>query len=361
MAAPFSKMAPPDRPALQFQPTFELSQQIGQYPNLAHPGGPPQHGFPSALVPSGVPPPGLPPHVGWLPHNSTSSSHLPGPPPLDVGGFLLPLPFFPAASGGACVAQQPGGLNFLDSSNGPDLPCLMQQVLPSDQVDDNIGGEVMVFGPAPNPSTTVDVVSKAPSPKPPAHAPPPWVPPWAAAAANPNAAEGRDTERKRRKVEGLAPSKNIASGGAVTVYSGYSAVTTAGGAKASETASQKREEQGPTGSLPQAGVVSTTAQALPRQLPEGWEMRKSRSTGKVYYVNEKLGKSQFDLPAGSTLKVEAKKKQKLSLRAKDGPVAHATDKNGVAGIVRATEQKLGRWQKWQKTSRLINAPSPEKE
>lgn len=43
-------------------------------------------------------------------------------------------------------------------------------------------------------------------------------------------------------------------------------------------------------------------QALPRQLPEGWEVKQSRSTGKVYYVNEKLGKTQWEPPAGSSAK-----------------------------------------------------------
>ena len=64
----------------------------------------------------------------------------------------------------------------------------------------------------------------------------------------------------------------------VTVYTGYSAIT----------AEVAREEASATPRQAQAqGVVGT--EALPRQLPEGWEMRRSKSTSKVYYVNEKLG------------------------------------------------------------------------
>merc|ERR1712113_708651 len=93
-------------------------------------------------------------------------------------------------------------------------------------------------------------------------------------------------------------------------------------------------------------------QGLSRQLPEGWEIRKSRSTGKVYYVNEKLGKSQFDPPAGSSVKATPKdKKQKATIRAKD-PAADAqlASMNGVMGSVRAKDKNVARWQKWQKCS-----------
>lgn len=47
-----------------------------------------------------------------------------------------------------------------------------------------------------------------------------------------------------------------------------------------------------------ATAAAERAQALPNQLPDGWEMKHSRSSGKVYYVNEKLNKTQWDPPAG---------------------------------------------------------------
>merc|ERR1712048_57912 len=103
-----------------------------------------------------------------------------------------------------------------------------------------------------------------------------------------------------------------------------------------------------------SGIAGT--EALPRQPPEGWEMKKSRSTGKVYYVNEKLGKSQFEPPAGSSIKAAPQKKHRTSLRTKETPDAQVTDKAGLAGLIRANDQsKVGKWQKWQKTSRLLNA------
>ncbi|CEG36782.1 myosin-like protein [Plasmopara halstedii] len=54
--------------------------------------------------------------------------------------------------------------------------------------------------------------------------------------------------------------------------------------------------------------------ALPEvSLPVGWEAKVSRSTGRVYYVNRKLGKSQFERPTLASLKA-----QKLA-RQKSGP------------------------------------------
>jgi len=181
-------------------------------------------------------------------------------------------------------------------------------------------------------------------------------------ALPPGTAPGASEEalaRKRRHggVEGLASNKHIRSGGTVTVYNGYSAATATPASKAQQTG-EAVQQAAPA----QASVVAAAA-ALPRQLPEGWEMKRSRTTGRVYYVNEKLGTSQFDPPAGSTVKAEPAKKKisKASSRAKDGPDAQVTDQNGVKGLVRATDAKTGRWQKWQKCNRILNAPEPENE
>lgn len=172
------------------------------------------------------------------------------------------------------------------------------------------------------------------------------------------------TKKRVRSVEGLASSKSIKSGGSVTVYAGYSAVTTG-----LQPASQKQKAPTSTpatsSSAPASRASSSTAtarEALTRQLPEGWEMKRSRTTGRVYYVNEKLGKSQFDPPAGSTIKTETrKKKQRTSTRPKDGLDARLTDQNGVTGLVRAKEAKAGRWAKWQKVSTMLNEPDSEEE
>lgn len=88
-------------------------------------------------------------------------------------------------------------------------------------------------------------------------------------------------------------------------------------------------------------------------------MKKSRSSGRVYYINEKLGKSQFDPPAGSTVKVEVRKKNRAATHSKELPDAQVTDKIGMMGVIRAKDQKLGRWQKWQKCSRILNEPDPD--
>mmetsp|Transcript_52740 Transcript_52740/g.163640 ORF Transcript_52740/g.163640 Transcript_52740/m.163640 type:complete len:130 (-) Transcript_52740:51-440(-) len=109
------------------------------------------------------------------------------------------------------------------------------------------------------------------------------------------------------------------------------------------------------------GPAAAGREALQRQLPEGWEMKRSRTTGRMYFVNEKLGKSQFDPPAGSTVRAEVRKKQHVSKRAKDIVDAQLSDKNGVMGLVRATEKRTGRWAKWQQCSQLLNAPEPGEE
>ncbi|RLN50551.1 hypothetical protein BBJ28_00025055, partial [Nothophytophthora sp. Chile5] len=53
--------------------------------------------------------------------------------------------------------------------------------------------------------------------------------------------------------------------------------------------------------------------ALPEvPLPVGWEAKVSRSTGRVYYVNRKLGKSQFERPTLASLKAQKLARQKSS-------------------------------------------------
>lgn len=161
---------------------------------------------------------------------------------------------------------------------------------------------------------------------------------------------------KKRKVEGLASNSGIRGGGSVTVYNGYTAVTAAA---QTQPAAASSAAPPPQPAAPAAQSAAAVSEALPRQLPEGWEMKKSRSTGKVYYVNEKLGKSQFEPPAGSTVKVVAQKKQRPTLRGRDVQGATSGDKNGVMGLVRATEKKSGRWARWQATSAMLNAPEPD--
>lgn len=53
--------------------------------------------------------------------------------------------------------------------------------------------------------------------------------------------------------------------------------------------------------------------ALPEvSLPVGWEAKVSRSTGRVYYVNRKLGKSQFERPTLASLKAQKLARQKTA-------------------------------------------------
>lgn len=183
-------------------------------------------------------------------------------------------------------------------------------------------------------------------------APPPSGPP-------PGARGDEALAKKRRHgVEGLAPSKNIRSGGAVTIYSGYSSVTSAmqktPKAAALEPAQALLQQQQQRQANP-AGAVSGR-EALTRQLPEGWEMKKSRTTGKTYYVNEKLGTSQFEPPHGSTVKAEStKKKHKSQIPKTDAPSAIKGDKNGVLGLVRASSARTGRFAKWNRCNEMVHA------
>jgi len=91
-------------------------------------------------------------------------------------------------------------------------------------------------------------------------------------------------------------------------------------------------------------------------------MKKSRSTGKTYYINEKLGKSQFEPPAGSTIKEQpAAKKQRLPTHSRDLPDAQRTDKNGMMGVIRGQDKKVGRWAKWQQCADLLQQDEPEEQ
>merc|ERR1712176_1736563 len=117
------------------------------------------------------------------------------------------------------------------------------------------------------------------------------------------------------------------------------------------------QQQAPPPNQFSSAIAGT--EALPRQLPDGWEMKKSRSTGKVYYVNEKLGVSQFEPPQGSTVKAETKKKTKVATRKPDAPQAIATDKAAVFGVVRAGTANKGRFAKWNRCNALVHAEDEE--
>lgn len=171
-----------------------------------------------------------------------------------------------------------------------------------------------------------------------------------------------EANRKRRRnpsaVEGLAPTKHIKSGGSVTVYSGYESRTVTPAAKLAKDGSGAAAPAPAVAPAAAPGIGPPVTEALPKQqLAPGWEMKKSRTTGKIYYVNEKLGTSQFEPPVSASSK--AKKESRSVIRPKDAPDAQNTDKNGLMGLVRATDKKLGRWQKWQKCNAILNEPDPD--
>eukprot|EP00929_Paragymnodinium_shiwhaense_P006628 TRINITY_DN11044_c0_g1_i1.p1 TRINITY_DN11044_c0_g1~~TRINITY_DN11044_c0_g1_i1.p1 ORF type:complete len:341 (-),score=70.73 TRINITY_DN11044_c0_g1_i1:340-1362(-) len=296
---------------------------------------PPIDTFPSfdSLPPLPSMPPAAPPAPGfqlpsWLrddPPDSAGPLGAPplGPPPPDFGPVPGPMPLLVEGPMGP-----PPGVDFM----GPPGP-------PPPLGPPPMGGEFEI--------------------KPPSTPPPPTLP-----SSVPGGVDRPIGQpQKKRKVEGLASSRNIKSGGSVTIYSGYAATTAS---KPSEQPKNPVVEQAAAATAPQASsLLAGATEAVSRQLPDGWEMKKSRSSGKIYYVNAKLGVSQFDPPAGSTVKASASasKKQKVSVRAKDGAIAHKTDMNGLAGVVRAndTSSKKGRGQKSMKTSAAIHEPSPEKD
>jgi len=338
------------------------------FPMLQPPPGPPEElsGPLTSMqhVPPG-PPPGMPPMDQGL-------MQPPGPPPGLPPGFAsfaeLPPRFSQIPDSVPPAGFPPGFTPF-----GPPGPPPNPQPLPAFDGPQAAAELAALLGScAPN---NVGVISASPSARPPGlqakagppiGPPPPGPPPPECTAVSSLAFTGTgfassstasvgepDLKRRRNAVEGLASNRNIKSGGAVTVYTGYSAVTAAPAPK----------DDGPvhkeSRSVPAPAVHGM--EALPRQLPEGWEMKKSRTTGRVYYVNEKLGKSQFDPPAGSTLKATAHKKQRASLRSKETVDAQATDKAGLMGLVRAQDVRANKWQKWQRNSAIINAPDPDEE
>lgn len=76
--------------------------------------------------------------------------------------------------------------------------------------------------------------------------------------------------------------------------------------------SKESKEEAPKKSEPSKPVrESFNLDALPEvSLPVGWEAKVSRSTGRVYYVNRKLGKSQFERPTLASLKAQKLARQK---------------------------------------------------
>eukprot|EP00933_Yihiella_yeosuensis_P070095 TRINITY_DN7758_c0_g2_i1.p1 TRINITY_DN7758_c0_g2~~TRINITY_DN7758_c0_g2_i1.p1 ORF type:complete len:381 (-),score=101.54 TRINITY_DN7758_c0_g2_i1:116-1258(-) len=340
-AAPVPEQAPPAAPAFFGPLGGRIGQLLGQGPGMMGPCG----GMPPGLPP-GAPPPGNPPLGNF--------QSPPGPPPGMPPGFP-PMGMPPAGPGGMApsapswLAPPPSGFppgmmpDPAVSSSGPGAP-------PGGPVPSwlaNSGGDDQQF------------VPKAPPGSPPKG---PAGPPKENSAGT----EAAASRKRSRGVEGLASNKNIRHGGSVTVYQGYDALTAAPqkaatGDSAGATASSSSSAQ------PQQAVVAGIAgtQALQRQLPPGWEMKKSRSTGKTYYVNEQLGLSQFEPPAGSSADLPKdqakKKKQKVSTKSKEIPEAQFTDKGGMLGLMRGKEQKLGRWQKWQKCNAILNEPEPEED
>jgi len=313
---------------------FDEDADAGPPPAGAPLLGPPPEGFPPLLgpPPEGFPPEGFPP--GFGPMRDFSAL-----PPLDLPD-LPPLP----------LMGYPPGFGPTLSSFGPEFP--------GDPWGPVALGAAPLLGALPvGPVGPEPEVRPTPPPGPPPAGPPPertkiWVP------SNP-AAEESGAKKRKLGVDGLAKGVKISSGGGVTVYNGYDAVTSGPRQAASSSAAPAlAQQQAPP---PTFGVAAGAAvQALPRQMPEGWEMRKSRSTGKVYYINEKLGKSQFDPPAGSTLQPRAAtKKQRAPTHSKDLPDAQKTDKNGMMGVIRGSDKKVGRWQKWQQCARVLQEDVPK--
>lgn len=303
--------------------SWHLAPDGGALPGFA---GPPEVP-PSNDVPAGLPP-GFPPTEGM--HSGLPPGLPPGFPPAGFPpGFAPPggEPVFgPSGPIGAGPPEGPGRPEFFTASG-------------------------IAIGPPPS------------EPPPPTRQP--LVTGWQPAAPTES-----DRKRKRGRADGLASNKNIKGGGSVTVYNGYDSQTTAAVASSARKASSSSAPTVAAAVAAAAAPNFTVAfasssqgqEALPRQLPEGWEMKKSRSTGKVYYINEKIGKSQFDPPQGSTVKATSpqKKKQKASNRPKDIAGATMTSMNGVTGVVRAKDQNANRWAKWQKCSQVVNTQSPER-
>jgi len=324
--------------------------------------------------PPGFPPPGLPPPEfvdGGLamqgpagPPGSGIAPMMQGPMmgPLGPDGFPPPLDLPPGMP--PSLGLPPGFPPLADGPAGPGGPMPTPGIRPSMlPLPDAAGPGRPGSDSAMELAAVLSSQLRPDAIGPPPIGPPPSGPPPAGTAPS----AGPEQERKRKRgVEGLASSKNIKSGGTVTIYSGYAAMTTAPPSGPAPKASAPAAPAASAGSRKAEGSQVTVngiqgKEALQRQLPEGWEIKISKSTGKVYYVNEKLGKTQWEPPAGSSVKAAPQKKQKVSKRTKDNPDAQATDRNGVMGLVRATEAKTARWQKWNRASRVINEESPENE
>ncbi|CAK9079578.1 unnamed protein product [Durusdinium trenchii] len=324
-AAPaFAKVAPSAPPHGPLAPSggllFPPSDLVAQAAMLERPSAPPAPAF---FGPLGGSLNKLPPGGGSF--EPMLDMAPPGPPPgMPFGGEASDPPGPPA---GLPPGFPPVGMPFMEAMPPLGFPPGME---PSAGLSVRAFVENLSEGANVESASPPEIVAKAPPGSPPREKP--------------------EVKKRKKGVEGLASNKAIKNGGAVTIYAGYDAVTVAPKAPdASEKPSQPAQITG-------GGVT----QGLQRQLPPGWEMRKSRSTGKVYYVNEKLGKSQFDPPAGSTIDKQAeKKKKKVTARSKDIPDAQFTDRGGMLGLMRANEQKKGRWAKWQKCNEILNEPDPE--
>lgn len=132
------------------------------------------------------------------------------------------------------------------------------------------------------------------------------------------------------------------------MYSGYAATTTT-----PQQAGEKQPSREAAKPQPVKPLVGLAVQGLSRNLPEGWEMKKSRSTGKTYYINEKMGKSQFEPPEGSSVKADPKVKKQRLTHSKNLPDAQKTDKIGMMGVIRGSDKQAGRWAKWAQCSRSL--------
>lgn len=73
------------------------------------------------------------------------------------------------------------------------------------------------------------------------------------------------------------------------------------------------------------------------RLPDGWEKKISSTTGKVYYVNKRLGETQWKPPAGSIIEVVSPEADK-SLRRAETSASAATK---VAGRAKPRADPLG--------------------
>lgn len=326
------------------EPSGAVSKAAPAFAKVIPAHGPPAPGggllFPlnDAMVKAAMPlAPSAPPAPAFFGPLGGSLSKLPG------GGSFAPMPDMappgpPGLPFGIDGVDPPGpppglppgfpplGMPFMEAMPPPGFPPGMGPPATSSEHLPEGAPKDASFGP--------DVVPKAPPGSPPRE-------------------EKPEIKKRKKGVEGLASNKAIKNGGAVTIYSGYDALTVE--PKVAETSEK------PPASAQTQITGQSVIQGLQRQLPAGWEMRKSRSTGKVYYVNEKLGKSQFEPPAGSTVDKQVDKKKKASTKSKDVPDAQFTDRGGMLGLMRANEQKKGRWAKWQKCNEILNEPDPEDE